>query len=152
MEDNYNQQLPYTVDEYYSFVGDKEANYFYWNFKSINNGNKITWNWGAFLFGPIWLINRKIYLPSILIFLLEITFDICVFTYTSLLIRIVFGLYGNYIYYQHVNKKMAEVKNMDVHASKEHNKLSQVGGTNKIMATLFLIIFIMVIFILINKS
>ena len=55
-----------------AYVGTK-ANYYMPRFRRMaRKGSSASWNWAAFLFGPLWLLYRKMYALGFVVMILEI--------------------------------------------------------------------------------
>ncbi len=60
------------ADDLTAFVGQR-ADYYLPRFRQMSRNNKnASWNWAAFLFGPLWLLYRKMYAYGTLLILLEL--------------------------------------------------------------------------------
>lgn len=92
------------------YVGQNH-DYYLRKFLELKNHNKkISWNWCAFFVTPYWLMYRKMY--SYAIGVLGVLFFLALIgnTLTSLISLagyILFGMFGNYIYMQYVEKKIS---------------------------------------------
>lgn len=83
----------------------------------------VTWHWPAFFTGIWWPLYRKLYLWALVVFVVS-----CI-PLLGFLAMIPFAMMGNYIYYKHAKKKIAELKSS--HRSSDISVLlSQVGGVN----------------------
>ncbi len=89
-----------------------------------SSGNKISWNWCAFVFTSAWMFYRKMYKPAFVVAAIElliIPFIVAVSVgpasmfstmgtniggILSLAISVALGLFGNYIYMQHIDQLM----------------------------------------------
>ena len=61
---------------------------------------KASWNWPAFLFTPLWFAYRKMLGYGVLVMILSII------PLVGLIISILAGIYGNYIYYKKTNEEV----------------------------------------------
>lgn len=109
----------------------------------------FSWNWGAALFGEIWMIYRKMYLYAALFILLDVLYAVIFFlimgdtevplvdTVFFLLQRVVLGFFANVLYYLFAVRKLnrAYGKNPDVSLS----QLRKMGGVspNAVYLTIF---------------
>ncbi len=59
-----------------TFVGNNSARYVH-KFKTLNKGNKKSWNWLAFLFPSAWCLSRKMYGNGILFLILSLASNLC---------------------------------------------------------------------------
>jgi Tfp pilus assembly protein PilE len=85
-----------------------------------------TWHWPAFLFSFWWMLYRKMYLWAALVLLLG-----CV-PYTTLVMMAVFGLCGNYLYYRHAKRSVAEIRSGTGTDVEVAAKLARAGGVNNV--------------------
>lgn len=120
----YNQQTYYAGNQYtnpsidsdvQSLIGQK-SEYYVPKFNELKTQNKkTTWNWCSFLFAPYWFIYRKMYGYGAAVlggaFLLSLINNIAI-SLMSLAGYIVFGVFGNYIYMQTLEKKAIQLKSM----------------------------------------
>lgn len=128
------------TDEMRTFLGTN-AHYYMQQFSKFTRmGTEkftITWNWSCFGFTFIWFLYRKMYIQSL------ITFVIFCIPGVNIILHIVAGIVGNYLYYRHVNEKIFEIKS--VPSSKNIKSLLQeVGGVHKWVITLGIVIGIIV--------
>ena len=96
-----------TSDEIKAFVGPNSSYYSYQFSKfSLTGVDKFTptWNWSCFGFTFIWMLYRKMYLLGV------ITFVIFCVPGINLVMHIIAGAIGNYLYYRHVKEKILEIK------------------------------------------
>ena len=132
------------------FVGDQYQNYYKEKFDRITP--KKVWvgmNWGALLFGILWLFYRKMYAYGFvaLVFLSLLTIIesfMGIEGYTSsIVVAMVFGLMGDAIYKQFVGKEISKITQFSQNV--DDNELVSKGGTNIwAPAALFLILLILV--------
>jgi hypothetical protein len=116
-EDKTSTEVESTSDQYYRNVYGK-----------ITSGKDFVWNWSAFFGGPLWFLYRKMYLFGFLwAALIEKYFSwmgffsekLLWFLILLLLPWFVMGLFGNWLYVQHINRKISkgyhfcELKNQD---------------------------------------
>ena len=108
-----------------NFIENLSVAYYLTEFEKIQK-KQLSWNWSAFLFGPIWLVYRKMFLQGLassiimsLIFccfyiplimstnckdiLTSSLFYITIFTF--LFFMTLHGILGNRLYYQHIKKQ-----------------------------------------------
>jgi hypothetical protein len=123
-------------DDFIAFIGNN-AGYYMHEFKKFNvsgtDAFSPTWNWPAFWGGFGWLLYRKMYMWTVIAFVLILI------PYLGLASWIALGVGANYLYYQHAKNKILEAKAL--HQSGEISVvLSQIGGVNRwvpIAATIF---------------
>ncbi|MDR0433763.1 MAG: DUF2628 domain-containing protein [Gracilibacteraceae bacterium] len=88
---------------------DKSQPYYMEKFDYFSRGNKLSWNWCAFLFGVAWLAYRKMYKYTLIFVVLSIGLTAIIpqeYTGLSLVVPVVTGLIGNYLYMLHAQTKM----------------------------------------------
>ena len=106
-------------------------------YEKISSGKRVVWNWPAFLFGPGWLLYRRLYLqhflysivailPTWCLLILYPRFDFVflgqlvrddfemVFLLLFILLHILLGLFGSAIYYMKTVKKMNKHKLVNI--------------------------------------
>ena len=136
-------QLPAQIcdDEFIAFIGNNAPKYLLkfkkFNIEGIDNF-AATWHWPAFIVGSLWMLYRKLYLWALIAFILSLI------PYINIAAWMAFGITGNYIYYKHAKKKIFEVKAAQP-SSGISTTLSQIGGVNKWVASIAIIIITSVI-------
>lgn len=108
----------------YRLLGDS-AGYYAETFERLKHLKvKLSWNWGAFWFGPLWLIYRKMYFAGIVMIAFETAISIISFNNYSAMnfdvgrslcsfgISIIYGACGNYIYMKHIDRIKAKGESM----------------------------------------
>ena len=93
-----------------AYVRDK-VDYYMDRFSKMQmTGDKVSWNWAAFFFTSYWLIYRKMYKPFAIVAALEIFLipaaaeliePIGALTFV---LNILIGLFGNYLYMNHIDQ------------------------------------------------
>ena len=97
---------------------------------------QLTWHWPAFFTGPIWMLYRKLYLWALLAFLLGI-FIGRIFIYGQVVLWVVWGMTGYYLYYRHAKKKANQlVYSSSLSEEQRIGKLARQGGVNVLAATI----------------
>lgn len=95
-------------------IGDKNKEYYVEKFSKIKSTGKTSaWNWPAFLFTPIWLLYRKMYAygAGILGGLILLNFILpALMVIAEIACSVIFGIIGNNLYLQELEKKVAQVK------------------------------------------
>lgn len=125
----------------------KNINYYNEKFNQIEKtGNKITWNWPSFFFTNAWLLYRKMYVQFAILLLASLILG-CIPVLGGIIkigLPIACGMYGNWIYLNHVNKNLNEINVMGY--ERKEMLIAKRGGTNIIIPLIFsAIIFICVI-------
>ena len=136
-----------------AFVGRSKADKYDWKFFKLENG-KGSWNWCAWLFGPAWLVYRKLYMQALIycacvlgmyavafaaeaIFLPLNTATVGA-SIISIAITIYLGLKGDKMYFNKVNK---------CYESNDRDKwIRKYGGTSVKALILFFVAYIAAIF------
>lgn len=78
--------------------------------KMQSTGVKTSWNWCAFLFTSYWLIYRKMYKEFAIVAVLEHVLIpaaasiMDIFNGLNIVVIILLGLFGNYLYMQHIDR------------------------------------------------
>lgn len=115
-----------TSEELGTFVGDN-SQYYLRNFSKFNiTGTEKfcpTWNWSCFGFTFIWMLYRKMYVQSLLTFLVFCIPGI------NILLHIFTGVVGNYLYYRHAKDKIQEIRSVQS-AQNINRVLQEVGGVH----------------------
>jgi len=120
-------QRQVSEDDLRIFIG-KNADYYLQKFKRFNIGGADvfapTWNWSAFWGGFGWMLYRKMYMWAI------IAFALTLIPHIGLIAWIATGAVSNYLYYNHAESKILEIKRLHF-ASATSSDLHQAGGTNR---------------------
>ncbi len=102
-----------------SFVGERSEHYLQkWDVFE-NSSEKISWNWSAFFFSAYWMMYRKMYIPALLVFgsarvikyILFLSAPHSSHRSSTLLMSIVIGIFGNWVYYRYATRKVGDVAN-----------------------------------------
>jgi hypothetical protein len=114
-------------DKMRKFVGNN-ASYYIQQFSQFTQSGSerfcITWNWSCFGFTFLWMLYRKMYLQSL------ITFVVFCIPGLNVLLHIVAGVMGNYLYFRHATAKIHEIS--AVQSSPEYTfVLHKVGGVHR---------------------
>jgi hypothetical protein len=149
--DKFIYQLHKLKDLYYSaFIGEKYIYYYKEKFNKRQQGKIfISWKWPPFFLGYGWLIYRKMYFETIIMFsIIVITGIIVVLSganeqrvrdvYDTM--RIITALLGNSLYFTKMNKTIKKLENIK---EEEHMKyLEKHGHTNLKLAIIIEIILV----------
>ena len=125
-----------TTDEVRAFLGANSP-YYLQNFSKFTRTGiekfAPTWNWSCFGFTFLWMLYRKMYLASL------VTFVIFCVPGVNVILHIIAGVVGNYLYYRHAQEKIVEIR--AVHPAEHYLLLlSEAGGVNKWVITWGIII------------
>ena len=102
--------------------------------------NKTGWNWCGFLFGPLWMLYRKLYGYAIFFYFAPMIMELCLVLISpsemfyattdllcSLALGVCGGLYSDYWYKLEIDRLMQEGLRLNGEAKAKHLKK---GGTN----------------------
>lgn len=127
-------------DDMAVFIGSNAEKYLAKFRKFSANGQDAfaaTWHWPAFFFSFLWLLYRKMYLWSLLAFFLSWI------PYVNLAAAIFFGIRGNYLYYRHAKKRIAELKaTLPPSGEQRTVLLARNGGVNVAGAIIVPVVFV----------
>lgn len=118
--------------DYRTFIG-KNADKYVAKFRQFmtpdgDGSFAATWHWPAFFVPFFWMLYRKMYLWALLVFVIG------AIPYLGLLMMIVFGMTGNYIYFMHARKKMAEASLLSGQTEVQRAAaLARAGGVNSLV-------------------
>jgi uncharacterized protein YecT (DUF1311 family) len=131
--------VPVAGEEATSLFIGKNHEYFKRKWKiAEGKKDKQSWNWAALILGFSWMAYRKMYLYSFTFIGAVLIEQLCEYAFSfpdkisnaiNIAIAIAFGKFGNYLYMQHVEKKVKEIcaLNSPDHVNQE---LAKQGGTN----------------------
>lgn len=89
-------------DIYRHFIKEN-SDYYIKQFKSFNrNDSIVSWNWAAFIFTIFWLAYRRMYLYCAVGIFLNIITGFTI----NLILWLLFGLFGNYLYFTYTKTKI----------------------------------------------
>lgn len=114
-------------DEIRAFVGPN-ADYYLYQFSkfTVSGTEKFcpTWNWSTCGFTFIWMLYRKMYIQAL------ITFIVFCLPGINIIMHILAGVVGNYLYYRHVQGRIREIRST---RSPEniHPVLQELGGVHR---------------------
>lgn len=125
-----------TTEEMRRFIGTN-ASYYLQNFSRFTLTGReqfsATWNWSCFGFTFLWMLYRKMYVLSI------ITFIIFCIPGINIILHVVAGVVGNYLYYRHVKEKIRETRATQS-PQNYFPVLQEVGGVNTWVITAGIVI------------
>ena len=136
-------------NEYKAFIG-KKADYYIEKWTEIEKRHtKTSWNWGAFLFGLLWMLYRKMYFYTLIavsilcgIGIIESflgigdVFDVIL----SFIFCLLFGIFGNYLYHRYTENKILRIKRECKEDSSLIAELARRGGTTWVAPTLLVLL------------
>lgn len=136
-------------NEYKAFIG-KKADYYIEKWVEIEKQHtKTSWNWGAFLFGLLWMLYRKMYFYTLIavsilcgIGIMESFIGITdVFdALLSFIFCLLFGMFGNYLYRRYTENKILRIKREGTEDSLLTAELARRGGTTWVAPTLLVLL------------
>ena len=109
----------------------KNTEYYIPKFNNIKQtGQQTSWNWIAFLIPAYWALYRKMYLIGAILIGVNLILPIgpMVAFIANLAVSIGFGLYGNYLYLNHIEKRLDSIKHLDNNAREV--AIRSNGGVN----------------------
>lgn len=134
-----------SVDEMRAFVGSNADYYLRAFSKYYRTGVEKfvpTWNWSCAGFTFLWFLYRKMYMLSL------ITFIVFCLPGINVLLHIFVGVVGNYLYYRHARQNVLEIR---VTQSSQNYipALQETGGVNRWVITAGLILGIILVLLFI---
>ncbi|OCA70788.1 hypothetical protein BBI01_12670 [Chryseobacterium artocarpi] len=148
-------------NQLYEDLFQKRNSYYLEKLELYENGKKFTFNYATFIFGLLWFLYRKMYLETIVIFLIlytETAFENFFLTdkigieqtklvsfIITILSLIVAGFSGNYLYIKRAKRtiKKAEKKFSEYEQRKKY--LTKKGGTQLLYIGILLTLLIVAI-------
>jgi hypothetical protein len=127
-----------------SLFAGKNAEYYlqHWD-TMIRTGSLASWNWAAFLFSPLWLFYRKMYLSGIIY--LGATVLLKSYIIPIFIISFGIGAAGNFIYMQHARGKILAIKSIFHVPDNQKKIIAKAGGISWGSVMALLVIFAVVI-------
>jgi len=132
-----------TEQDFADFIGANADKYLPKFNKFSTGGSSITWHWAACLATFWWMLYRKLYLWTLIVFIwVAIMGELSKFLAPSWLVSslvatllslFLFGVSGNYIYYKHAEKKILKLKSKVKFADSSglSAALQREGGVNQ---------------------
>ena len=95
------------------------------------SGSRVSWNWPAFLFNVVWMYYWKLWAPATVSAIAIIMFNASIiFLEMAVVLVLLLGMYGNYIYLDHAKMKVVEI-GLGGGAPEQHrDTLHRSGGTS----------------------
>lgn len=132
-------QTPAEREELAVFVGKNAAYYLKRWDKMMHTGSLASWNWAAFLFSPLWLFYRKMYLSGIIYLIATILLS--KYLVFQIIFAVAIGISGNFIYLQHARGKILAVKAIFHVPANQKKIIAKAGGTSWGMVMGLLVVF-----------
>ena len=127
----------YFDPEIKNYIGTKQE-YYLMEFSKLKNLKQYySWNWMAFLFGPLWCLYRKMYLQGGIILGLDFILSLIGGKFSILLqliISIVVGVFANYFYMYDVELRINKGKQFPEPIKAQY--IAKVGGTTYLIPIL----------------
>lgn len=120
------------------YVGKNAEYYLHKWGKSINPESSFSWNWAAFLTCAFWIGYRQMYAYLAIlagVFLASDIFYLIIlgkepdFRITIILFLLM-GSFGNALYYRHVNKKIQQLKELNLEPEELREVVARSGGVS----------------------
>jgi len=104
------------LDDAATFIGPK-ADYYIPQFQKLEaSGSMFSWNWAAFLGGPLWMLYRKMWVYGLAAYAAAMILNTVLPGFGGLLslaIWVAFGALGNWAYKNHVETELAKMASLD---------------------------------------
>jgi len=115
---------------------------------NVNGVDKIQWNWSWWAFGGgfLYLLYRKQYLASLILFVISTLLGFIPFV--SFIIMILAGGYGSYFVYQGYRKKLLEIETVIEDEQTRLETMKEVGGTHEWVIWVYAIFMILIFMLL----
>lgn len=131
-------------NEDFAKVVHQKCDYYIPKFEDMKESKgKESWNFAGFFFTSSWLVYRKMYVEGFIALGIRILV-MYIDQYerpVSWMIRLICGIYGNYLYLKHCEKKINDNINLD--EDLKSDKLRRAGGVSIAgLMVVFIIIFI----------
>lgn len=124
-------------------VGVKQE-YYLPKFRQFKTLNKYaSWNWSAFFCTLWWFVYRKMYLYALCVWGVSILLSSMTDGAGGLLVSILSGVFGNYIYMYHLEDQAKQAKTMTFQEKEAF--LDKKSGVNKGAVILLTIVFVLFI-------
>lgn len=154
------EQSDETVAEWRSFVGPG-ADYYLQQWRRLRNGDWLTFNLYAFLFGIFWMLYRQMLRPTVIflsVYFAEGFLERLVFQFLGfdaplswwffgrvILFALALGFLGNWIYYQYALHAIRRIK--ENYPPEDHQRLFLLKGGTSILPVLLFVLLILIIFL-----
>ena len=129
------------------FVGAKYESYYQAQFEKITPKKQYAgFNIAAFFLGVVWLFYRKMYRYGFMAIGLIVVIGIVeIFlgiesSGANIGLAVAFGMFGNTLYRHHVDQQIAKIRQLG--SGNVHTELENRGGTNLIVGSILLVIWL----------
>ena len=150
--DNFIKKLRELKEIYISIYVSKNYDTYYKEKFDNKSHDKIYASlcWPPIIFGPFWLVYRKMYKEALLFIFIPIIITICISLLTKseemlgeLIGRIgniILAIIGNSLYHMKIYRVINNINNDYIYREDPINYLKKFGGTNIVLATILIII------------
>lgn len=131
-----------------NFVGNNQP-YYVTKWKMMKgSGSKVSWNWSSFLMNTYWLMYRKLYVVAVIKFVVDIVLSMLgtLGMVASLALWVCMGLFGNYLYFQNMEKCFREADMLN--EGERAVYLSKKGGTTIVPVVILLVLYVVTILLI----
>ena len=129
------------------FVGAKYESYYQAQFEKITPKKQYAgFNLAAFFLGVVWLFYRKMYSYGFMAIGLIVAIGIVEILLgiessgANIGLAVAFGMFGNTLYRHHVDQQIAKIRQLG--SGNVHTELENRGGTNLIVGSILLVIWL----------
>ena len=134
-------------DDLRKFIG-KNYSYYISKWESMEPSKSGSWNWSACLWTFFWMSYRKMYFKSFVIICVFLIVDFYISNKGvnvafGLILFILLGWKGDFIYKFHVNRKIKEIYSKDLSELETNAQLEEQGGTSKLGLVGMYILFVL---------
>ncbi|MGI6450139.1 MAG: DUF2628 domain-containing protein [Desulfitobacteriia bacterium] len=139
------------TDEIYMDIDEKATLFIGKNIDKYKNAwsknNKISWNWASFLFGTAWMVYRKMYATFVIFFIVEMVIGAILaaleinYLFFTIPLKIIFGLFGNHLYFMHFNRKVRKATEYNITSDKYFEK---IGGVSKLGVVIYMVLYLII--------
>ena len=108
--------------------------------------NKITWNWSWWAFGGgfLYLLYRKAYIPSLILFIVSIFIGFIPFG--GILLAILAGGFAPYFVYKDYKTKKANIENFVDDEDKRIEAMAKIGGYHQWVVWVYIAFVLLITF------
>ncbi len=119
--------MEYKYNQYNGYIQENPEYYINKISKMEISGKKTSWNWAAFFFTDAWMLYRKMYKWFIITLLAQFMVGFFI-PALFFILRILVGLFGNYLYKEHIDALSTQGALLPADQHEAHRK--KYGGTS----------------------
>lgn len=151
------------IEYFENFFGERK-DYFIPKLIALENGKKYSFNIGAFFFGIFWVLYRRLYIHSLIIFFVVIVeskiekillirlgdtrdMEISLRVIWLIVFGIILGYSGNYFYLKHSKKRVEVIVSSTDDETIKMKKLRKSGSGNWILVLSILLILVLALIV-----